>query len=61
MSKYAIIKDGLVTNKIEWNGVDVYTLGDGESLVDLTGISPEPSTGDSYDGTTFTPQEELDQ
>lgn len=53
MSIYAVVKSGLVTNVIEWDGESEWTAPEGSQIV-LIGANVEAGIGSSYDGSTFT-------
>ena len=50
MSRYAVVKDGIVKNVIIWNGDKPYDV-EGEILVEITA---DTRIGGSWDGNVFT-------
>lgn len=55
MKTWALIENNVVVNVIVWDGESEWTPPDGQALVDLTGIDPEPGPGWLYENGAFSP------
>lgn len=54
MSNYALIKNDVVVNVIEWDGEAEFTVPDNQQLVNITDIIEPPGIGWSYSKGVFT-------
>lgn len=54
--RYAVVRDNVVENVVEWDGESDWIAPEGTVLVQ----SEEASPGNSYDGKTFTPAAPVD-
>lgn len=53
---YALINgSNIVTAVILWDGVSPWSPPAGETAVDVSGVSPQPGIGWTYNGSTFSP------
>ncbi|HIE5017567.1 tail fiber assembly protein [Enterobacter roggenkampii] len=54
MSNYALIKNDVVVNVIEWDGEAEFTVPDNQQLINISDISEPPGIGWSYSDGVFT-------
>lgn len=48
LKHYAIVLDGKVVNTVVWDGISEYNPSDEYTLVELTGVDPEPGIDWDY-------------
>ena len=52
---YAIVLSGTVVNTCPWDGTSPWTPPVGSTVVNISGMSPQPSVGWTYSGGIFSP------